>query len=357
MAEDRLPLLDRTLAEPRHLLVLPGAVTLDEVEALAASHFDDAGWTGPSSLRVTGAAQLTGPWQLDDALRTALDLPRWAVLAMLLRCPIERSGPVPRELLGLGGLLDAFPDGEPVGLEGRVLRHLLAQARRLGGAVRLAGTGTVLVPDPATAVDLTVHSTVWLDPDACAQVLAPQLPTLRLPHDEAPLDGATQPAGAEASVGPAAHRPPPGALDENERAWLHAEADALDRAVLAQPQVLDGYALVGAPRRDGALAAGDSADGDLIEIGVSGDVPPEPALRAMPWARNGVVTYEVRWRPADPESALGPRPPLAGRRRRTAARLLVERLTALLHGAVGGEVVDDDGFLVAVGSLADGRDE
>ena len=334
--DDAAPVLDRSLAEPRHLLALPSDVTPDEVEALAVSRFDDAGWTGPSSLRLTGPALLTGPWRLDDALRQALDLPGWAVTAMLLRCPVQRSAPVPRELLGLGGLLDAFPDGEPVEVEGEVLRHLLAQARRLGGALRLAGTGAVLVPDPATAVDLTVHAPVWLDPDACREVLTTVLPGVRLLHEDLTTDAvAAEPQRPDIPTG----------LDDDERAWLHAEAAALDRAVLAQPQVLDGYAAVAPVGPDRATA------GDMLEIGVAGDVPPAPVLRALPWARAGVVTYEVRWRPADPQAALGARPSLAARRHRDAGRRAVERAARALHEVVGGELVDDDGFLVAVDSL------
>lgn len=326
-----LPLLDRALAAPRHLLVLSAEVGPEEVEALAVSHFDDAGWVGPSALRVTGDAVLTGPWVVDDVVRTDLDLPGWAAAAMLLRCPIQRGGAVPPELRGLGGLLDAFPEGEPVGLERLVLDHLLAQARRLAGALRVAGTGTVLVPDPATAVDLTLHTTVWLQPEACAQVLAPVLPGLTAveppeqstaPVDRLAVDVAPQRARAVEQ------------LDEGERAWVHAEADALDEAVLSRPQVLDGYAHV-AP-----------APGGLLEVGVAGTEHTPLVLRGLPWARRGVISYEVRWRPDEPAEALGPRPPLAVRRQREQAGALVERTVRALHAAVDGAVVDDDGFLV-----------
>lgn len=329
-----LPRLDRALAEPRHLLVLSAEVLPEEVEALAVSHFDDAGWTGPATLRVTGEAQLTGPWQVDDAVRSGLDLPAWAVAAMLLRCPVQRSAPVPPELRGMGGLLDAFPEGEPVGLEKVVLDHLLAQARRLGGALRVAGTGTVLVPDPASAVDLTVHTTVWLEPEACGRVLAPVLPGLApvdvpemFPGDRVAVD--VHPLRARAAA----------ELDEGERAWLHAEADALDDAVLSQPQVLDGYAHVAA------------VPGGALEVSVAGDEHTPRVLRAVPWARGGVISYEVRWRPDDPGLALGPRPPLALRRDREKVRRIVERVAAALHAVVGGQIVDDDAFLVAVESL------
>jgi len=188
---EQQPVLDRSLAEPRHLLVLSAEVAASEVEALAVSHFDDAGWVGPAALRLTGDAQLTGPWRVEETMRASLDLPAWAVTAMLLRCPVDRAAPVPPELRGLGGLLDAFPDGEPVGLERRVLDHLLAQARRLGGALRVAGTGTVIVPDPASAVDLTVHTTVWLEPQACARVLGRVLAGLQ---PVGPVAGRRQPA-------------------------------------------------------------------------------------------------------------------------------------------------------------------
>src|SRR5699024_2015119 len=253
---DELPALDRALAEPRHLLVLSAEVAPEEVEALALSHFDDAGWLGPSTLRLTGEVQLTGPWHVDDRVRAALDLPPWAATAMLLRCPVQRGAPVPPELRGLGGLLDAFPEGEPVGLERRVLDHLLAQARRLAGALRVSGTGTVLVPDPASAVDLTVHTTVWLQPEACGRVLAPVLPgVVALDVPEAPVPPADR---LRADVSPQRARAVD-ALDDGERAWLHAEADALDAAVLAQPQVVDGYAHL-APVPGGTLevlVAGD----------------------------------------------------------------------------------------------------
>lgn len=331
-----LPLLDRVLAEPRHLLVLSAEIEPEEVEALALSHFDDAAWLDQTVLRLTGEAQLTGPWQLDGAVRQRLDLPQWAATAMLLRCPVQRSGPVPTELRGLGGLLDAFPDGEPVGLEGRVLTHLLAQARRLAGALRLAGSGTVLVPDPASAVDLTVHSSVWLEPQACARVLGPVLPGLTLV--EGPDDEPRRPDPLTADHGGLRARAAE-ELDEGERAWLHAEAAALDDALLAQPQVLDGYALAAA------------VEGGVIEVSVSGDEHPPAVLRTLPWARGGVISYEVRWRPDDPVAALGPRPPLALRRVRDGVRGQVARLAQAVHGAVGGEVVDDDGFLVAVDHL------
>ncbi|WP_127573594.1 hypothetical protein [Georgenia faecalis] len=333
--DDVLALLDRVLAEPRHLLVLADDVDPAEVEVLAASHFDDAGWLGPAVLRLTGAAELTGPWGLDGALRQAFDLPAWAACAFLVHCPVERSGAVPPELLGRGGLLDAFPEGAPAGLEARVLEHLLAQARRLGGALRVAGTGAVLVPDPASAVDLTLYSPVWLEPEACVSVLAGPLPQVRPAWDDEPRE--PLPPRLEVD-GPRAVAV--AGMDPGEREWLHAEADAFDAAALARDAVLEGYAAV----------ADLGADG-LVEVSVVGEPQAPGILRALPWARHGVIAYELRWRPVDPEAALGPRPPIGQRRARGRVGALIGRAAMALHGVAGGEIVDDDGFLVDVEGL------
>ncbi len=283
-----------------------------------------------------------------DILRTALDLPAWTACAYLLRAPVQRSAPVPTELRGLGGLPDAFPDGEPVGLEGVALHHLLAQARRLAGAVRCAGSGAVLIPDPGTAIDLVVHTTVWLEPEACRRLLEPVLGALRGSWDVDDEETASHhddpaPSGTDIDrelVTPAAaeqHARALDGLDPGERGWLQAEADALDEAILASPQVLEGYAVL-AEHPDGVL-----------QVAAAGEEHIPRVLRHETWARNGVITYELRWYWHEPPGA--DRAGLALRRRRDELRVLVERAAGVVVVATGGTVVDDDGFLVAPESL------
>ncbi|UNX54679.1 hypothetical protein MF406_17675 [Georgenia sp. TF02-10] len=296
--DDAPPPLDPGLAAPHHLLVLPADVTAEEVEALAVSRSEAAGWVGPGELQLVPGATLTGPWRLDDGARAGLGLPDWSAQAYLLTAPTERSGALPLELHGVDPLLDAFPEGVPTGTEAETLGHLRALARRLHGGVLLAGTGTVLVPDPASAVDLTLHSPVWLEHDACLGVLAQVLPQVRSVLDDVP-------------------------------------------AAVAEVQELEGYALVA-----------DLGGGDLLAVEVAGEDEPPVVLRGTEWAQGGVVTYEVRWRPRLPEQARAAAPAPAVRRARARAGELIERATAALHAAAGGAVTDDDGFLVDPGDLA-----
>lgn len=325
--------LDPTHAESHHFLVLPAEVSGEDVAALAEAEFDDVTWLDPTQLQLTAEAQLAGPWLVDDEARRAFDLPGWAAHAFVVNCPVMRSEPVPPELLGTGDLLDAFPGGEPVGIEGRVVRHLLAQARRLGAALRCAGSGAVLVPDPATAIDLTMYTTVWLEPEACRELLRPVLGAVtgswETPTDEEPApppDVDITPA-ALAQVEQAR-----AALDPGEREWLHAEAQALDEEMLRHPQVLEGYAVV-AELEDG-----------VVQVAAAGEEYPPWILRHAPWAQHGVVSYEVRWYWHDDAPH---RAGLAARRRRDEIRRLVESSAATLYDSTNGVIVDDDGFLVA----------
>ena len=68
----------------------------------------------------------------------------------------------------------------PVREEERVLQWLVAAARRLGGAVRIGDNGIVLVPDVDSAIDLTVYSDRWLEPDEALAVVQQVHPRARL---------------------------------------------------------------------------------------------------------------------------------------------------------------------------------
>lgn len=290
-------LLDRSTAEPHHLLVLAEDVAPEDVEALAVSRSAEAGWSGPAELQLMPGVHLTGPWALEEDLRRSFDLPAWARRAYLLRCPAQRAAALPPELRGVDPLLDAFPGGVPTGVEAEALGHLRAIARRLRGAVRLAGTGAVVVPDADAAIDLTVLAPVWLDHDAGLQVLGQVLPAVRSALDDIPDDLAGQ--------------------------------------------ELEGYMVIS-----------DLGDGDLVEIEASGLAEVPIVLRGTDWAAGGVIGYQIRWRPAHPELAYRDRPPLRVRGARTRAADLIEHAAAALQALVGGEIVDDDGFLVDPGDLA-----
>lgn len=150
-------LLDLRLAAVHHLLVLDSSCTSEQVAALARSRYPDGSWTRQDELTLEESVVLTGPWPLDHNLRSIMDLPAWSAQAWVCLVPHERAGPLPPGLAGTDPILDAYPHAIPHGVELYTLRFLHAVARRLAGAVHLAGTGVILIPDPGSAVDLTVY--------------------------------------------------------------------------------------------------------------------------------------------------------------------------------------------------------
>jgi len=301
-----LPALDAARARAHHLLVLPDGVAATDVEALVLSRFPESAVSRSAAqarLEPMAGCAVTGPWAAPAEL-----LPAWAAVVFTLEAPVQRGGAVPRELQGRGGLLDAFADGEPVGQERELIELGLAAARRLGGAIRAAGSGMLMTPEHR--VDLVVYSPVWLHPDALVHVLERHLPGVSL---SAMDDGAALPS--DAVTGPSLIE------DEGERRWLAAEAAAYDAAALEEVEVSESY---------GAVARVDDA---IFSIAVE-------AARGVPVVLSGIdlaglIVYELRcYADGTPTAAAVARLDAAGRE---------------LVGAVGGHVVDDDGFLVDLG--------
>jgi len=301
-----LPALDAALARAHHLLVLPDGVDPADVEALVLSRFPESAVSRSADrvrLEPVLGCAVSGPWAAPAQL-----VPGWAAAVFTLEAPVQRGPAVPRELQGRGDLLDAFADGEPVGRERELIEFGLAAARRLGGAIRASGSGMLMTPDHR--VDLVVYSPVWLHPDALVHVLERHLPGVSMPAVDA---GAALPA--DAVTGRRLIQ------DEGERRWLAAEAAAYDAAALEEVDVTESY---------GAVARADDA---VFSIAVE-------AARGVPVVLSGIdlaglIIYELRcYTDGSPTAAAVARLDAAGR---------------ALVAAVGGHVVDDDGFLVDLG--------
>ena len=352
-----LPTLDPTSAEAtgHHLLVLPHDVGPEEVEILAVSRFPRATWMVPVAtvpvrpsggtrgrrvnvpppgvLRLSRHSTLHGPYTLGPDAGAALALPASAGTVYVVHAPVER-GARPWPTGGdRDGLHRAFPDGLPVRDEARTLTWLVAAARRLGGAVRVAPSrtgspGVLLVPEPAAAVDLTVWTDIWLEPDAAISVVRQALPRAALNLPTGRWDGPPPGTG---------ERPVPGAedLDPDRRRALHRAADQRDMAVLRDPPPMQAY---------GALA---DLDGDgMLAVEISGETRLPPVISAVPWAARGAVAYRVRWEPVDLADRESERPSVGHRVARGRATPLVIAVTRALHGAVGGEITDAMDFVV-----------
>ncbi len=328
------------------LLVLPSGGGQDEVEALAVSRFLAAGWDlaataaranlggrwsrgapSPRVLRLSRHSRLVGPYAFEPSDAARLGLPASCTSAYVVETPHERGEP-PYPGGDRDGLGRAFPAGMPIRDEERVAFWLVAAARRLGGTVRIAGSGAVLSPQADAALDLTVYSDVWLAPPVALAVMKRVMPGAELAMDPVPWAG--PPAGTGTRVVPGA-----AGLSEADRKNLHAEADAYDVAALSAPDELTGYGIEVVIGIDGLLA-----------LEVSGEDVVPLVLTALPWAANGAIAYRVRWQPRDFQELELERPSLAHRVARGRARPLVSGLAREVFSAVGGEVVDASEFLV-----------
>ncbi|EGQ74985.1 hypothetical protein [Actinomyces sp. oral taxon 448] len=343
--------------DTHHLLVLAEDVTADEVEALALSQDLQSGWVGASRLQLLPGAELQGPWHLDGELRTLLGLPRWAAQVMILECEPTRTGPLPPALKGIDPVSDAFPLAQPAGPELIALTRLRAIARRLAGALRLAGDPevrggaprTVLIaPDPEMSTSLTVYAPVWIAPDASADLVGSVAPGAHVRMDAAQLFG----AGGLEAVGQEALERLVAEIGEDvlDEAWRRAErqrreaGEREDRALaLGEPieEMRDGYSVV-------ADVDPDNAGRGTIEVRVLGTEDMPLAVRGEAWASGGVVAYGIVWHPVDPADARNETISRVGRRARSAARVRIEQIARTLAGAARGVAVDDDGFLVAL---------
>lgn len=365
------PVLPRSVTrghQARHLLALPADVQVDEVEVLALSRFVATRWevaprdlpgadlsTGrvagpgePGVLRLSRHSTLAGPYA---AAGDGFDpgLPSGTAMVFDVVCPRERwDEPAPVGGGDKDGLARSFPAGMPNREEERVVLWLIAAARRLGGAVRTdlagmwdgatsfadaPGAGVVLTPDAGAAVDLTVYSDVWLDPQACHRVVQSVHPRAVLATEGRPYLG--PPPGI------AEHEPSSGEdLDPDLRRRIHAAADDFDIAALQAPQVLDGF----------GITTDLGADG-FVTVEVAGEEHVPPLLKDLTWVQGGCVSYHVRWDPPDIVESQREFPSHAHLLARRRAAELVARVTHAVWAAAGGEIADESDFLVAPDDL------
>lgn len=371
-----LPLDDPMLPE-RHLLALPAGVEPEEIEVLAASRFRNVRWEdGPApeaptrtgmlpavtaalgirsvarqatrpvrALRLARLSTVAGPYAIEAHDAIALGLPASTVMVWVLDAPRER-GERPWPGGDRDGFKRAFPDGLPIREEERVLQWLVAAARRLGGSVRTQ-TGVVLTPDPDAAIDLTVLTENWVEPQEVLALVQRVQPRAYL---SVPTPGSWQGPtvlagrGSQGAVGGAPEAGGSGlraALEEHglddpaARRRLMAEADAFDEAMLAAPPISEAFGVLVDLGVDGMLA---------VEVSACRQLP--PLMEDLPWTKRGVVAYRVRWEPFELEQIEQEKPSFEHRVARSRSAPLVAAVAKTLQAVVGGEVADEADFLV-----------
>lgn len=315
-----------------HLLLLPADTDAQDVDALVVTRYPRADLIPGGGIRINRYVSLHGPFLLDEAAAREVEAPSQWPLAYALLCPVEREDPPWPGTSHPDGLHRAFWDGMPVRAEARAVDLVVALARRLDGAVRVAGSGVVLRPDPLARPDLAVHSPYWLDPETVLGVVQGIEPRAFLA-----VEGA-DPAGPPPGLVEAPPDDAAAALPEDVRLALHAAADQADAEALAAPDALDAYAVA-------AELSGDGSVG-LIEVRVHGKDEDVPALTGLDWADNA-VTYDVHWVCPDPRQASLEHPSPEHVAARDVAVPVLHAVADALLEASDGVLVDSDGFLLS----------
>jgi hypothetical protein len=314
----------------QHLLLLPSTVMPGEVDALVRSRVPHCELAATGEVRLGRRCRISGPVELtmEDAVDAAVPMP-WT-LVYALQAPIEREDPPPPGLDDRDGLGHAFPRGMPWREEGRALQLLVALARRLHGAVRVAGGG-LIQPDPDRAVDVVIHAPGWLDPEVVHGMAQQVLPAAQLATSGRPWHG----PDAAAYTGERIAADTAGApIDPARLAELHAAADAHDLEVLAGEDTIDAYAVVA------ELPHGDGA----VEVLVHVSAPGEPAVAGTDWGMHPFVSYEVRWSCPMPDQRERRHPDDAYVDSRERVRPQLHAVAGRVVEATGGVVTDEDGF-------------
>lgn len=316
-----------------HLLLVPSTVPVEEVSELVAARVMYGNLVHDGEVPLGRHSRLVGPFELnmEEAVDAAVPMP-WTVV-YALDAPVEREDPPLPGLDDRDGFAHAFPRGLPWREEGRGLHLIVAMARRLHGAVRISGS-ELIQPDPDRAVDYTIRSPYWLDPDTLKAVVSQELPTAELALDGVPWAGPPEDAYTGlAYQKETAHDP----LHPEELGWLQNHADAYDMAVLQGEDSVDAYAVVG------PIGAGQAG---MIEVRVHVAPAPEPAVVREKWADGPYVVYEIRWvcpDQAERERRI-PSESFVGLRRHAAEEVLA--VVRSMVEATSGVVTDEDGFWV-----------
>ncbi|QGQ20625.1 hypothetical protein GC089_17310 [Cellulomonas sp. JZ18] len=277
-----------------HVLALPAGT---DVVGLARAWFADARWerepglaqpaARPTGARFRGIAVeaapvvgalavapgvvLVGPHPCDAATARALGLPaRDADLYGLpVRTPAEAQVPA--------GLLAGWAT---------------AAARRTGGGILPADRASVVVPDPAAALDLTLWSAVPVAAQDVVPLVRPALSGSRLGPASVPADGAP------------------------------------------------GFTLTATFPYDGAV---------VVRLARAAQVP--LVLSGLDWREHGPWGYHVTWEPPDPLQLQAEPPSQQHVVARTRVAPAVARVVGTLWRAAGGTVVDAGGFVVGRAEL------
>ncbi len=283
--------LDLGMGSAYHLLALPPDRSGEEVEALAISVWNEAGWINPGVLHLTEGVTLEGPWEVAPETREELGLSQGTDSVWLLRSQAVRGAAPTEEIKARDELARAFPEGMPVGVELNAISVMRRIARRLGGEVRVAGSGQLLTPESESAVNLSVYTSEPLSEDDLRRALEEIFGQVQAVTSENP-DGDSGP---------------------------------LPHAMLVELE-----------------------SGAQVLVGMRPVEELPRALRWEPWIRGQVYLYEVNWANSFQHVLPSGLITRAGRRQQADASRAINQAAAAISAATRNvAVIDEDDFLVA----------
>lgn len=330
--EDAKP-IDPEAGQDHHILVVGADVDPRELEALAVSTWEDAAWLEPGLLRLTEGATLSGPWRIDVDARQQLKTPAEDEQGWILSVPVCRTDPAPEFLLDTDLVAQAFPDAMPAGLEYEVIQALQRFARRLAGAIRVAGSGNILEPDADSAVAITVYAPRWVDEDDLADLLRPYFPDVtneRNIDQLPPIDSPNERVQSREELARAIDIP------EDELARIAEITRAADEKALSEDFVVRGYSL---------LASAGNKSRVHITVAPSEYIP--TALRYEQFPANTAIEYGIQWVPPQVYLNVMTRPGRAARLERIRVKDQIEQIATLIARSTAGHMIDEDQFLIA----------
>ncbi|MDO5049958.1 MAG: hypothetical protein Q4D87_08780 [Actinomycetaceae bacterium] len=329
--EDASELDPETVAN-QHLFVVGPDVDPRELEALAVSIWDDAGWIEPGTLRLTGEATLSGPWKISKETRMQIGTPMRLEQAWIVGVPRIRTDAPAQFLQDADPVAHAFPDGMPAGKELEIIQALQRMARRLAGAIRVSPSGQIIEPDADSAVSMLVYAPRWVDEEDLSELLRPYLPDVVDSQDADKLPPIDSPSNAQSREELALKINIP----EDELARIAEITRAADKKAMAEDFVVRGYSLL--------ASAGNKS---RVHITVSPAQFTPSALRFEQWPQGSAIEYGIHWIVPQIYMEKMLRPSRAVRFERNRVKDQIELIATLITRSTGGHVLDEDQFLVA----------
>ncbi|MDO5729870.1 MAG: PRTRC system protein E [Actinomycetaceae bacterium] len=326
-------LIDPAVGADHHILVVGSDVDPRELEALAVSTWEDAGWIEAGVLRLTGEATLSGPFRIDTAVRQQLKTPADQEQAWVIEVEQCRTAPAPDFLLETDLIAQAFPDGMPAGPEYEIIQAMQRFARRLAGSIRVAETGRLIEPDADSAVAITVYASRWVDESDLSTLLRPYFPDITNAQnaDELPpIDSPQERVQTREDLALAIDIPE----DELER--IAEITRVADEKALSEDFVVRGYSL---------LASAGNKSRVHITVAPSEYIP--TALRYEQWPEGTAIEYGIQWVPPQVYLNALTRPGRAARLERIRVKDQIEQIATLISRSTAGHMLDEDQFLIA----------